>query len=93
MTGKDDTLCSDHQQFDWKYPGQLLKDLLRYGEPEWPDRDRDGLERSGTSVTETDPVSVVTTGLTVAERRTVEADLSCGWESKIVLDAGLSGRR
>lgn len=49
ITGKDDTLCSDRwyscstydrQQFDQKYPGQPLKDLLRFGEPEWPDRDR-----------------------------------------------------
>jgi hypothetical protein len=51
VTGKDDTLCSDRwyscttydrQQFDQKYPGQPLKDLLRYGEPDWPDRDRGG---------------------------------------------------
>ncbi|MGB4066579.1 MAG: hypothetical protein WBK08_00975 [Nitrospira sp.] len=47
VTGKDDTLCSDRwysctsydrQQFDQKYPGQPLKDLLRYGEPDWPDK-------------------------------------------------------
>jgi len=53
VTGKDDTLCSDRwyscttydrQQFDQKYPGQPLKDLLRYGEPNWPDRDRGGSE-------------------------------------------------
>lgn len=51
VPGKDDTLCSDRwysctsydrQQFDQKYPGQPLKDLLRYGEPDWPDRDRSG---------------------------------------------------
>lgn len=49
VIGKDDTLCSDRwyscttydrQQFDLKYPGQPLDQLLRYGEPEWPDRDR-----------------------------------------------------
>lgn len=54
VTGKDDTLCSDRwyscttydrQQFDQKYPGQPLKDLLRYGEPDWPDRDGDGSGR------------------------------------------------
>ena len=51
VTGKDDTLCSDRwhscttydlQQFDQKYPGQPLKDLLRYGEPDWPDKPLDG---------------------------------------------------
>ena len=50
VTGKDDTLCSDRwyscttydrQQFDQKYPGQPLKDLLRYGEPDWPDKPRE----------------------------------------------------
>jgi hypothetical protein len=49
VTGKDDTLCSDRwyscttydrQQFDQKYPGQRLKDMLRFGEPDWPDKDR-----------------------------------------------------
>ena len=49
VTGKDDTLCSDRwyscttydrQQFDQKYPGQRLKDMLRFGEPDWPDRPR-----------------------------------------------------
>lgn len=57
VTGKDDTLCSDRwyscttydrQQFDQKYPGQPLNELLRYGEPDWPDRhlpgSRDSLE-------------------------------------------------
>lgn len=53
VTGKDDTLCSDRwyscttydrQQFDQKYPGQPLKDLLLYGEPDWPDKARDGRE-------------------------------------------------
>jgi hypothetical protein len=47
VTGKDDTLCSDRwyscttydrQQFDQKYPGRPLNDLLRFGEPDWPDR-------------------------------------------------------
>ena len=49
VTGKDDTLCSDRwyscttydrQQFDQKYPGQRLKDMLRFGEPDWPDKDK-----------------------------------------------------
>jgi hypothetical protein len=43
VTGKDDTLCSDRWyscttydllQFDQKYPGQRLKDMLRFGEPD-----------------------------------------------------------
>jgi len=47
VKGKDDTLCSDRwyscttydrQQFDQKYPGRPLNELLRYGEPDWPDR-------------------------------------------------------
>ena len=55
VTGKDDTLCSDRwyscttydrQQFDQKYPGQPLKDLLRYGEPDWPDKPREGQDRN-----------------------------------------------
>ena len=54
ITGKDDTLCSDRwyscttydrQQFDQKYPGQRLKDMLRFGEPDWPDRPRSGYGR------------------------------------------------
>jgi len=58
VTGKDDTLCSDRwyscttydrQQFDQQYPGRPLNELLRYGEPDWPDRDRptsrDSLDR------------------------------------------------
>jgi hypothetical protein len=53
ITGKDDTLCSDRwyscttydrQQFDQKYPGQPLNELLRFGEPNWPDRPRDERE-------------------------------------------------
>jgi hypothetical protein len=49
VSGKDDTLCSDRwyscttydrQQFDQKYPGQPLKDMLRFGEPDWPDKDK-----------------------------------------------------
>lgn len=49
VTGHDTTLCSDRwyscssydrQQFDQKYPGRPLNELLRYGEPSWPDRDR-----------------------------------------------------
>ena len=55
VTGKDDTLCSDRwyscttydrQQFDQKYPGQRLKDMLRFGEPDWPDRPRFGTGHS-----------------------------------------------
>ncbi len=51
VTGMDDTLCSDRwyscttydrQQFDQKYPGRPLNELLRYGEPNWPDRDGQG---------------------------------------------------
>lgn len=54
ITGHDTTLCSDRwntcssydrQQFDQKYPGQPLKDLLRYGEPDWPDKPREGQGR------------------------------------------------
>jgi hypothetical protein len=49
VTGKDDTLCSDRwyscttydrQQFDQKYPGRPLNELLRFGEPNWPDKNR-----------------------------------------------------
>ena len=49
VTGHDTTLCSDRwytcssydrHQFDQKYPGRPLNELLRYGEPSWPDRDR-----------------------------------------------------
>lgn len=48
VNGHDTTLCSDRwyscttydrQQFDQKYPGRPLNELLRYGEPNWPDRD------------------------------------------------------
>jgi hypothetical protein len=48
VKGHDTTLCSDRwyscttydrQQFDQKYPGRPLNELLRYGEPDWPDRD------------------------------------------------------
>lgn len=55
VTGKDDTLCSDRwyscttydlQQFDQKYPGQPLKDLLRYGEPDWPDKPGERQDRN-----------------------------------------------
>jgi len=53
VTGKDDTLCSDRwyscttydrQQFDQNYPGRPLNELLRYGEPSWPDRNGRGGE-------------------------------------------------
>ena len=49
VTGKDDTLCSDRWyscttydrlQFDQKYPGQRLNELLRFGEPDWPDKEK-----------------------------------------------------
>ncbi len=55
VTGNDDTLCSDRrysctsydrQQFDQKSPGQLLKDLLRYGKPDWPDKLRERQDRN-----------------------------------------------
>src|SRR5687768_11790834 len=58
VTGRDTTLCSDRwyscttydrQQFDRKYPGRPLNELLRFGEPDWPDKDRthrnDSLDR------------------------------------------------
>src|SRR5688572_15076883 len=49
VRGRDTTLCSDRwyscttydrQQFDQKYPGRPLNELLRFGEPNSPDRDR-----------------------------------------------------
>ncbi len=49
VTGHDTTLCSDRWyscstydrlQFDQKYPGVPMNELLRFGEPDWPDRDR-----------------------------------------------------
>ena len=55
VTGHDTTLCSDRwysctsydrQHFDQKYPGQPLNELLRYGEPNWPDRERPRLNDS-----------------------------------------------
>lgn len=59
VAGKDDTLCSDRWyssttydrlQFDQKYPGQPLNELLRFGEPDWPDRDKRGSSyRAGKS--------------------------------------------
>jgi hypothetical protein len=58
VTGRDATLCSDRwysctsydrQQFDQKYPGRPLNELLRFGELNWPDKDRthrnDSLDR------------------------------------------------
>lgn len=60
VTGKDDTLCSDRwyscttydrQQFDQKYPGRPLNELLLYGEPSWPDRDSSSM-RGGTYKTD-----------------------------------------
>ncbi len=56
VKGHDTTLCSDRwyscstydrQQFDLKYPGRPLNELLRYGEPNWPDRDSSSM-RGGT---------------------------------------------
>lgn len=55
VTGHDTTLCSDRwytcssydrQQFDQKYPGQPLNELLRFGEPSWPSGERE--RRGGT---------------------------------------------
>ena len=55
VTGRDTTLCSDRwytcssydrQQFDQKYIGAPLKELLRYGEPDWPSGERQ--EKGGT---------------------------------------------
>jgi hypothetical protein len=55
VTGHDTTLCSDRwytcssydrQQFDQKYIGVPLNELLRYGEPDWPIGERQG--RGGT---------------------------------------------
>ena len=52
VTGHDTTLCRDRRfscttydrrQFDQQYPGQPLNKLLRYREPNWPDRDRSSL--------------------------------------------------
>jgi hypothetical protein len=58
ITGRDRTLCSDRwysctsydrQHFDQKYPGRPLNELLRFDEPNWPDKDRthrnDSLDR------------------------------------------------
>jgi len=51
VTGHDTTLCSDRwyscttydrQQFDQKYPGVPLNELLRYGESDWPTGERQG---------------------------------------------------
>ena len=62
VTGKDNTLCSDRwyscttydrQQFDQKYPGQRLKDMLRFGEPDWPDKDK---RRSGSESLKSDRI-------------------------------------
>ena len=56
VTGHDTTLCSDRwytcsaydrQQFDQKYIGVPLKELLRYGEPDWPLGERQGKDRTG----------------------------------------------
>ena len=56
VTGHDTTLCSDRwytcssydrQQFDQKYIGVPLKELLRYGEPDWPLGERQGRDRTG----------------------------------------------
>ena len=57
VTGYDTTLCSDRwytcssydrQQFDQKYIGVPLKELLRYGEPDWPVGERQGRDRTGS---------------------------------------------
>ena len=55
VTGRDTTLCSDRwytcnsydrQQFDQKYIGVPLNELLRYGEPSWPFGERQGRDRT-----------------------------------------------
>lgn len=55
VTGHDTTLCSDRwytcssydrQQFDQKYTGVPLNELLRYGEPDWPVGERQGRDRT-----------------------------------------------
>ena len=55
VTGYDTTQCSDRwytcssydrQQFDQKYLGVPLKELLRYGEPDWPLGERQGRNRT-----------------------------------------------
>lgn len=57
VTGHDTTLCSDRwytcssydrQQFDQKYIGVPLNELLRYGEPSWPLGERQGRDRTGS---------------------------------------------
>jgi hypothetical protein len=59
ITGKDDTLCSDRwysctsydrQQFDQKYPGRPLNELLRFGEPDWPNRPHRDHSRTNDSL-------------------------------------------
>jgi hypothetical protein len=71
VTGKDDTLCSDRwyscttydrQQFDQKYPGQRLKDMLRFGEPDWPTRTDVTLATDRTRATELAMETVFATG-------------------------------
>ena len=57
VTGHDTTLCSDRwytcssydrQQFDQKYIGVPLNELLRYGEPDWPIGERQERDRTGS---------------------------------------------
>lgn len=57
VTGHDTTLCSDRwytcssydrQQFDQKYIGVPLNELLRYGEPSWPSGERERRGGSGS---------------------------------------------
>ena len=57
VTGHDTTLCSDRwytcssydrQQFDQKYIGVPLNELLRYGEPDWPIGERQEKDRTGS---------------------------------------------
>ena len=57
VTGHDTTLCSDRwnrcssydrQQFDQKYIGVPLNELLRYGEPDWPTGERQERDRTGS---------------------------------------------
>ncbi|MDC8448549.1 MAG: hypothetical protein LV473_09335 [Nitrospira sp.] len=93
VTGKDDTLCSDcwcscttydRQQFDWKYPGQPLKDLLRYG-------DRIGrISRAMGEIGETSETrvipSITTTGLVRTDVNHGQTKISQGVNGRLVLE-------
>ena len=40
------TMCAPLAQFDQKYIGIPLKELLRYGEPDWSVGERQGRDRT-----------------------------------------------